>query len=176
MGDVEGPHLEIRMVSQPRYLAGTRSLVAAVCRRFGFPETTCGQIALAMDEALCNVINHGYERRPDGPIWIRLWPLGEPPEGIRIVIEDEGRQVDPETIRSRPLDEIRPGGLGVFIINEIMDHAQYHRRDERGMCLVMEKRIEDEEASGDAGTGEGPDAARDHVADCRGGGSHAARA
>lgn len=138
----EQPHLQLELFSQPRYLAATRSLIAAVAQRMGFAECTCGQIALALDEALCNVINHGYQRAEDGRIWISVWPLGNPPTGIRILIEDRGCQVEPETIRSRDLDEIRPGGLGVYIISRIMDRAEFSKREGGGMALLLEKDLD----------------------------------
>jgi serine/threonine-protein kinase RsbW len=137
------PDIRVQMVSDPTYLSGARDLVSAVARRLGFTEEGCGQIALAVDEALCNVIRHGYERRKDGPIWISLWPLaaenGSGP-GIRIVLEDEARQVDPSVIKSRDLDEVRPGGLGVHIIRQVMDEAVYEKRDGAGMRLTLVKR------------------------------------
>jgi anti-sigma regulatory factor (Ser/Thr protein kinase) len=176
------PHIGVEMFSQPRYLSGARDLVAAVARRFGFDEGACGQIALAVDEALCNIIRHGYDRRADGKIWIKVWPLlasGAPaaaesagqasaaacgpgerccgaiagvapadqdfePMGILIAIEDEARQVDPALIKSRDLEDIRPGGLGVFIIQSVMDAVAYQHRDTGGMRLMMAKRIDPE--------------------------------
>ena len=95
-------------------------------------------MALAVDEALCNVIRHGYDSAQDRPIWVRLWPEGE--RGLRIVIEDEAKQVDPATIRSRDLEEIRPGGLGVHIMHEIMDEVTFEKRDSVGMRLTLVKR------------------------------------
>lgn len=136
------PHIQLEMVSNPIYLSGARDLVASVARRLGFGDEACGQIALAVDEALCNVIRHGYGRRADGPIWMKVWPLqgGDGGGGIRIVIEDEARQVDPAEIRSRDLDEIRPGGLGVHIIREVMDEVNYEKRDSVGMRLTLVKK------------------------------------
>ncbi len=64
-----------------------------------------------------------------------------PSPGIEIVIEDDAMQVDPDTIRSRDLDDIRPGGLGVHIIREIMDEVSYARRDRRGMRLTLVKHL-----------------------------------
>ena len=98
-----------------------------------------------MDEALCNVIRHGYERRRDGPIWLSVWPLpggggNGHAGGIRIVVEDEARQVDPSQIKSRDLDEIRPGGLGVHIIRQVMDEVSFEKRDTIGMRLTLVKR------------------------------------
>lgn len=138
----DGAHVRLEMLSQPRYLSGARELVSAVAKRFGFDDMACGQIALAVDEALCNVIRHGYGDRQDGPIWLSLWPLGNPGDGqggVRIVIEDQARQVEPDKIRGRNLEEIRPGGLGVHIIHQIMDSVRYEKRDTSGMRLTMEK-------------------------------------
>lgn len=140
------PDISIQMVSDPTYLSGARDLVSAVARRLGFTEEGCGQIALAVDEALCNIIRHGYDRRKDAPIWINLWPLpavNGAAAGIRIVLEDEAKQVDPCTIKSRDLDEVRPGGLGVHIIQQVMDEAKYERRERAGMRLTLVKRRQD---------------------------------
>lgn len=139
------PHVRVEMLSQPRYLSGARDLVSAVAKRFGFDDTACGQIALAVDEALCNIIRHGYDRDPNRPIWLSIWPLGvekDEPRGIKIVIEDLAKQVDPEHIRGRDLDDVRPGGLGVYIIRNVMDEAHYERRDSGGMRLVLIKSLE----------------------------------
>ncbi len=133
-------HVRIELRSDPIYLAGARQLVAAVAQRLGFDDAACSQIALAVDEALCNVIRHGYEQQRDQPIWISLRPeQPDPPMGLRVVIEDEGRQVEPGQIRGRDLEDIRPGGLGVHIIREVMDEVAYEKRDGRGMRLTLVK-------------------------------------
>jgi len=138
----EEAHVRVELLSQARYLSGARELVAAVAKRLGFDDSACGQIALAVDEALCNIIRHGYGRKPDGRIWLSLWPLpagpGEP-EGLRIVLEDEARQVEPELIKGRELEDIRPGGLGVYIIKQVMDSVKYEKRPGVGMRLEMLK-------------------------------------
>jgi len=144
----EPPHVRIAMLSQPRYLAGVRATISSVAERLGFAPFDAGQIALAVDEAICNVIHHGYERQPNGRIWISIWPMENGgPCGIRILLEDEGHEVDPATIQPRPLNEIRPGGLGVHIIRKIMDMAEYSQRPEGGMRLLLEKRLERQSAS-----------------------------
>ncbi len=141
------PVLRLQMFSQPRFLAAVRALIASVCDRLGFNSMQCGQISLAVDEALCNVITHGYERRSDGPVWINLWSQDTEPVGIKIVIEDIANQVDPDSIQPRDLDDIRPGGLGVHIIREVMDEVRYERRSDRGMRLTMTKHLRPAEAT-----------------------------
>lgn len=152
----DGIHLKLEMLSQPRYLSGARELVAAVAKRLGFSEQACGQIALAIDEALCNVMCHGYGRDPNGVIWLSIEPLGGHAQdngatGIRVVIEDEAKQIDPEQIRSRDLDDIRPGGLGVHIIHEVMDSVSFQKRETKGMRLSLEKKIESDEHANPSG-------------------------
>lgn len=173
------PQVRLQLQSNALLLAGARELVSAVAKRFGFADEACGQIALAVDEALCNVIRHGYNRAPDRPIWLSIfaegngWDHAAPaipatpvntstgcghagaagagcgsgacqperhPDALRIIIEDEARQVDPAQIKSRNLDEVRPGGLGVHIIKSVMDEAVYEPRERIGMRLTMLKR------------------------------------
>lgn len=141
------PDIRVHLISDPTYLSGVRDLIAAVARRLSFSDDACGQIALAVDEALANIIRHGYERRKDGPITISIWPLpgdnGHPRPGIRIVVEDEAKQVEPDQIKSRDLDQVRPGGLGVHIIRQIMDEVAYEKRPGPGMRLTLVKRVPD---------------------------------
>ncbi|MHC4991830.1 MAG: ATP-binding protein, partial [Planctomycetota bacterium] len=142
MGDPQAqPEISLEMYSRPKLLAAARAMVGNVAQRLGFNDVECGQISLAVDEALCNIINHGYERSPDGRIWIRIWSEDSGDPLLKIVVEDRARQVDPESIQPRSLDDIRPGGLGVFIIREVMDEVHYEQRDNGGMRLTMIKRL-----------------------------------
>lgn len=171
------PHMRIEMLSCPKYLAGARELVASLARRLGFEESAACQIALAVDEALANVMRHGYQRREDQPIWMSIWQLGDqapnpddaprPDDdtrpGLRIVIEDRGRQADPQTIKGRDLDDIRPGGLGVHIIRQVMDQVLYEKRDGGGMRLTLVKRLEQgNDGHSDATNDPAPPGGNDH--------------
>ena len=143
------PHIRFEMRSQARYLSSARAMAAAVAERYGFDECSCGQIALAVDEALSNVIKHGYHRQPEGRIWVSIEPIerGDAVEAIRIVIEDQAEQVELESIKSRDLDDVRPGGLGVHIIRHLMDSAEWVKRSEGGMRLTLLKKRRDTNCS-----------------------------
>ena len=137
------PHIRVELLSNPIYLSGARELVGTVAKRLGFDDLDCSKIALAVDEALCNVIRHGYSRALDRPIWISIWPIERDgaAEGIRIAIEDEAKQVDPSQMQGRSLTDIKPGGLGVHIIREVMDEATYEKREGgTGMRLILVKK------------------------------------
>lgn len=148
------PHIRVELRSDPCYLAGVRQLVSGVCQRIGLCESACSQIALAVDEALANVIRHGYQRASDRPIWISLWPLrpadGHGP-GVRIEIEDEARHVELADLKGRALDDPKPGGLGVHIIREVMDDVVYDKRSPCGMRLTMVKYAPEAPETGQCG-------------------------
>lgn len=132
------PDISLRIFSEPMLLSAIRALIDSTAASIGFCEKSRGLMALAVDEALANVIRHGYEGRKDGLIWIHIWRLSQP-RGIRIVIEDLARKVDLETIRSRHIDDLRPGGLGVHIIKETMNEAKWEHRPDGGMRLTLQK-------------------------------------
>ena len=134
------PDLTMQLQSKPKLLSSVRSMILSLTQRVGFDETECGHIALAIDEALANVIRHGYDHREDEPIHIAIWILREGTPGIRIMIEDEAEQIDPDAIKGRDLEDVRPGGLGVHIMREIMDSCRFEcRKQEKGMRVIMEK-------------------------------------
>jgi serine/threonine-protein kinase RsbW len=141
VGAVGPGHIRVQLLSNPLFLSGVRELVASVARRCGFHEMNCSKIALAVDEALCNIMRHGYDKRLDGMIWVDVWPTptGSAEPMITIRIEDEAKHVEPCNIKGRALDDIKPGGLGVHIIKQVMDHVVYEKRDPVGMRLTISK-------------------------------------
>jgi anti-sigma regulatory factor (Ser/Thr protein kinase) len=133
------PAIRMEILSQAGLLAPVRAMLTSFSERSGFDDIETGHLALAVDEALANVIRHGYDSQPDGRIWISAYLIEEPQRRIRIEIEDEGRQTDPDRIVSRDLDEVRPGGLGVHIMREVTDTCEFERRKPGGMRLILEK-------------------------------------
>ena len=128
--------------SDPACLVEVRGIVRQMAARCGFdPEDTDG-IALAVDEALTNVIKHGYGGSPHGEIEVRLEvQAAAARRGLEIRIRDHGCQVDPASIQSRDLGEVRPGGLGVHIIRSIMDELVYECCPDGGMSVMMRKHV-----------------------------------
>ena len=112
-----------------------------VAADLGFSESDVSKIMLAVDEALANVIRHGYGGPCDKPIDICIESVDHPQPALRIAVRDFGRQIDPDAIAGRDLDDVRPGGLGVHIMRTVMDHVQYTCAPGGGMQLEMLKRL-----------------------------------
>jgi anti-sigma regulatory factor (Ser/Thr protein kinase) len=135
--------LRLQIASTPVHLPIVRAAVERFAGMLGFDEATCGKITLAVDEALTNIIKHAYHGRDDKPIEITLGTVPAPAgkQALRIELRDWGTPAGREEIKSRDLEDIRPGGLGVHIMNSIMDEVQYAPAGGGGTRLVMTKRM-----------------------------------
>ena len=60
-------------------------------------------------------------------------------EGVEVRLRDFGKACDPALICGRPLEDVRPGGLGVHIIRAMMNSVQYSPAEGGGTLLVMRK-------------------------------------
>lgn len=128
---------ELRVPSDPRFLPLLRAAVTEAAGLAGFGQDDRDRLALAVTEAASNVIRHVYKGRLDQPIELRLTPR---PGELRLEMTDYGRFIDPSRIASRPLDEIRPGGLGVHLIRSTMDVVEYNQNRHGGTTLTLVKR------------------------------------
>lgn len=132
---------DIRICSNPSELAAVRVRIKSQAKAAGFADTEINEIALAVDEALANIIRHGYGGPCDDPIDIHIECRGIPDKDtIHVAIRDFGKQVDPARIVGRALEDIKPGGLGVHIIRTVMDEVTFAPADGGGMLLTMTKR------------------------------------
>ena len=135
--------VDLSILSDPKNLAVVRAAAEKMARQGGFAPNDVDGIMLAIDEALANVMRHGYEGQKDCEIHIRLEAADDQKNGAGLIVtlRDQGKQVDPEVIKGRDLEDIRPGGLGVHIIQTVMDHVEYSCLEEGGMQLRMIKYV-----------------------------------
>ncbi len=135
--------VDLTILSDPRNLAVVRVAAEKMARQEGFAPSDVDGIVLAMDEALANVMKHGYQGRKDCEIHVRLESVDGPggENGLQVVVRDRGEQVDPERIQGRDLNDVRPGGLGVHIIRTVMNEVEYRCLEEGGMQLRMVKYV-----------------------------------
>jgi anti-sigma regulatory factor (Ser/Thr protein kinase) len=117
-----GLEIKFAMPSDPRYLPVVRGAIGSMAAAIGWDETECRAIALALDEALANVIRHAYHNRSDGLIELEC---RESANGLEITLMDNGDAPDRSKICAREIGCDQPGGLGTHIIKEVMDRVSY---------------------------------------------------
>ncbi len=105
------------------------------------PMMEAARIQLAVEEAVTNVVNHGYKGRECGEVSVRVENHGR---DIRITIRDQGHPFDPTSIPpadvTADLEHRRIGGLGVHLIRSVMDSVSYSRIGDENR-LILEKKI-----------------------------------
>ncbi|MEM7681618.1 MAG: ATP-binding protein [Planctomycetota bacterium] len=108
-------------------------------------------LLLAIDEACSNVIKHRREegQGPTEDLHLRV----ETDPSLRLLMRLPGfcAVADKDKIKPRDLDDVRPGGLGMHFIAEIMDCVSLDPDPDRpGMLLLtMEKALDPEHLAED---------------------------
>jgi sigma-B regulation protein RsbU (phosphoserine phosphatase) len=98
-----------------------RKMISSIGRKTGFSKKDINLVIVAVLEAFSNIVKYTYDGGA-GKIKVRVIKDGNT---LKIFLRDYGKKVDEEKIVSRNLDDIRPGGLGVHFIKEIMDSVEY---------------------------------------------------
>jgi len=128
--------VQFHLTSDPKLLKVVRLVVGHLCDLAGFPEAQRHRATLAVDEACANIIRHAYEGATDRPVIITARLIDN---GIEVVLRDFGKKADVEKIKSRELDDIRPGGLGVHLMQSAMDEVVFDNTLPEGNQLTLIK-------------------------------------
>ncbi len=114
--------LFMRFCSRPSRLKLLRCVMRDAATMVGLDAETTDALVLAVNEACMNIIQHGYGMDPDGRIEIRVC---HEPGALVVQLRDYAHSVDVHQVRSRDLDDVRPGGLGVHLIGSLMDECGF---------------------------------------------------
>lgn len=108
--------------ARPTRLKLLRCVLRDAADMAGLDSDTADAVVLAANEACMNIMQHGYAMDPDGRIELRVT---REPGALVLQLRDYARSVDAGKVRSRDLDDIRPGGLGVYFIDSLMDECGF---------------------------------------------------
>jgi serine/threonine-protein kinase RsbW len=134
--------VKLEMESNPESLCLVRATIERASEVLHFHETQTRAIVRSVDEALANVMRHAYKGAPGKTIEItcrrmRAKVNGREPLGMEILLHDRGTKVDRKKLKGRPLDEIRPGGLGLHFIRESMDVVEFSRKKGKNQLRLL---------------------------------------
>jgi anti-sigma regulatory factor (Ser/Thr protein kinase) len=103
--------------------------VEACCGAAGVSGDFAGKLALTLEEAAANVINHAFADSP--PPYHLAVILTIDADRVAAEIIDNGKAFDPTAIPepdcTLPLDSRDPGGLGIHLIRKMVDRVDYRR-------------------------------------------------
>lgn len=115
--------------------------IEQVGEEFQLPASCVFQLNLALEEAVVNVMNYAYPGQEGMPVLLTAEAKDD--GTYEFVLEDEGVEFDPTQSEEPDISlaaEDRPiGGLGIFLVMNIMKEVTYERRSERNVLRMSYK-------------------------------------
>lgn len=123
-------------------IAEVRDFVSGMAEQVGLDERAVYHCELSIDEAITNIIEHGYQGGDPNAV-IEIGCAVEENDFVITVIDespafDPLEHIDPNPAQS--LEERLPGGWGIFFIKKMMDDVNYTYSNGRNK-LVMQKTV-----------------------------------
>lgn len=110
----------LRLESRMEELARVNPWVEALAEYFAIPATTVFAINLCLEEALANVVRHGYKDEAGHSMTVAFESHGE--HELSFVVEDSAPQFDPTAAPMErpaiPLEEMKIGGNGILLMRK----------------------------------------------------------
>ena len=146
--ELSPPAWERHVLADPPAVVGAlRRELVAYARQLGASEDSCDAIALAVSEALTNVVRHAYLGQEPGPIIIEARPEGL--DRLLVRVCDEGRGPLPRADS--------PGlGLGLGVMAQVAEEFSIStRHGRRGTVVTLGFSLRDRDPSTPEGDASG---------------------
>ncbi len=99
------------------------------------------ELVLAIAEAAQNIVKHAYKDIEDNTDKMEI-TISLKDQELEIGFFDKGRPVDQNNVRHRKIDDVKPGGLGTFFIQQIMDAVVFKEGEKPWINhLILTKKI-----------------------------------
>ncbi len=95
-------------------------------------------ISVTIDEVLSNIMHYAYNDKKPHDIIIKTRTRGN---SFTLTFEDDGIPFNPllhisDIQKDVPLADRKPGGLGIYLINKIVDKMNYKRVDTKNILTL----------------------------------------
>ena len=134
---------ELRIKNQMAELEKVNQFIEEISEELGLSMELTMNMNLVMEEMVVNVISYAYSEGSDAEIEILA---KSDDKELTLVLSDQGREFDP-TMKGNSDMSVNPaereiGGMGIFIVKNIMNKVTYQRLDGKNL-LTMTKSIND---------------------------------
>ncbi|GAB3228942.1 hypothetical protein GCM10027346_13990 [Hymenobacter seoulensis] len=131
----------IRISCTRRNLKVVRDFVSEFLLSYQLSDLLVNQIVLAVDEVVANLIIHGNGENESQFLDVRVAVVNQE---FGIEIEDSNlTSYSPNTYHEPDLQEYvrigKKGGVGMMLVNRIMDRVEFSTKGERNLCRLYKK-------------------------------------
>ena len=122
-------------------LKDVRSFSREVFSKLELDQDLKDELVLAIAEAAQNIVKHAYKDIEDTSDKMEI-TISLKDNELEIGFFDKGRVVDQNSVRHRKIDDVKPGGLGTFFIQQIMDAVVFKEGEKPWINhLVLTKKL-----------------------------------
>ena len=105
-------------------LKDVRNFCREVFEKLQIQEDLKDELVLAIAESAQNIVKHAFKNAADANE-LMVVQISCENNKLQIAFYDRGTPVDPKKVKHREIDNVKPGGLGTFFIQEIMDAVEF---------------------------------------------------
>ena len=124
--------IKMEIASNPQYVSVIRLTTSGIANKIGFCLEDIEDIKVAVSEACTNAIKHSLDNK-----FSVEYTIFE--NGLTITIIDSGKGYDVDSIDVPNLEEPKESGLGLFIIQSLMDEVEIKSNINYGTVIKMTK-------------------------------------
>jgi serine/threonine-protein kinase RsbW len=120
--------IRLTLPAKPEFVSIARLASSGAASRMGYSFDAIEDIKVAVSEACTNAVSHGYKQMETGQIKI-VMECDENALTITVIHNGESFDAGEALQKLKPidpyadLDEVNEGGLGLFLINALMDQV-----------------------------------------------------
>jgi polar amino acid transport system substrate-binding protein len=130
---------ELKMSADIREIPKISALLDERMHIYGFDSEEILDTQLAVEEAVTNIINHGYKKKGGEIVVSGRISL----DRIEVQITDAASRFDPLSVPEPELDssieDREIGGLGVFLIRKVMDVTSYRYESGKNILVLIKR-------------------------------------
>lgn len=145
-------YVEMRFPASAEYVGLVRLTLSGILSRIGASYDDIEDSKIAVSEAVTNAVKHAYQDEVKGDVLVG-YVIFE--DKVEVIVSDSGQSFDYEKTKAElgpynedeNVDFIREGGLGLFLIESLMDEVNIKK--DAGVTISMTKYIAGEQVQPD---------------------------
>lgn len=124
--------IKMEISANPEYVSIIRLTTSGIANKVGFCIDDIEDLKVAISEACTNAIKHSLDER-----FIIIYSIIE--NGLTIEVIDNGKGYDRSSVSEPDINNLKEGGMGLFIIEALMDEVTVESQEGKGTSIKMTK-------------------------------------
>lgn len=124
--------IKMEITANPAYVSIIRLTTSGIANKVGFCMDDIEDLKVAVSEACTNAIKHSSDDR-----FTIIYTMIE--NGLIIEIIDNGNGYDTSSINEPDIENLKESGMGLFIIEALMDEVSIESQEGKGTSIKMTK-------------------------------------